>query len=154
MPILFLVIGVLAITVAVSGKQNQVAEMLIEDFRAAGQFALLVGAIMIVAIGGWIVRMPRAAHLLIVLIGLAYVLSSRGLWSQALTALEGTSAPAPADAAAVGSPATVAAGGSSQGGGAAGGGGGAAGGGGPLGMIGGLAGGGGGALGMIGGLFK
>lgn len=93
MPLALLVIGLLAVVVAINGTQRQLAAQLASDFTGSGSFIYWIVAIAVLAMLGRVAGLENTAKAFIGLIVVVYLVSNTGVWTQAQNALSSLSAP-------------------------------------------------------------
>jgi type III secretory pathway component EscV len=95
-PVALLALAIIFVVTAIKGNQNDVATQFNSDITGSGGFFVWVGALLLIAVGGRLLGVPKAGKVLIILIIAVYVISQNGVFSKLSKSLSSAQAPAPA----------------------------------------------------------
>jgi hypothetical protein len=107
MPVALLALAIIFVVTAIKGNQGSVAQQFNSDLTGSGGFFVWVGALLLIAVGGRVLGVPRTGKVLMILIIAVYVISNNGVFSQISKAFTTTSAPAPASVTSTGTEGNV-----------------------------------------------
>jgi hypothetical protein len=95
------------VVTAIKGNQGDVAAQFNSDITGSGGFFVWIGVLLLIAVGGRVLGLPKGGKMLIVLIIAVYVISQNGVFTQLSKGLSNASAPAPATVTSAGAEAAI-----------------------------------------------